>query len=260
MSFTSRFKIYAIKIGKLSRLAKTSKQLARILCVFILHYISSICCSTGIYYRITSKYFLRTIEENLTSWRYGTSFYLFSSSPVIHFTYVDHISNTRRTNKLKDRVQFSILNFGKVIKQRERKRAGERGESAWRGGWGRLARRRPCVRWRQAAFSHSLNRGTELGSSASYLVPYASCPASLCLVLLCFCLLAFLACCDFLPCSRITLPTANNSDNSGIKRKSLASLTPSHLCLDGEINKILCFLVWKLSEFISFSSRIHAKN
>jgi len=88
---------------------------------------------------------------------------------------------------------------------RERKRAGERGGSAWRGGRGRLARRRPCVRWRQAAFSHSLNRGTELGPSTSYLVPYASCPALLCLVLPCLALsclalfcLASLACCDFL--------------------------------------------------------------
>lgn len=86
--------------------------------------------------------------------------------------------DARRTHESKDRLQFSILNCGKVIKQREREREREKGTGAGGGGEGRKGEkeparearardaasseggrrlaRRPRVRWRQAAFSHSL--------------------------------------------------------------------------------------------------------
>lgn len=41
---------------------------------------------------------------------------------VKHSAHAHHILIMRRTHELKDLLQFSILNFGKVIKQRERKR------------------------------------------------------------------------------------------------------------------------------------------
>jgi len=114
---------------------------------------------------------------------------------------------------LKDRLQFSILNFSKIIthtqreRERERERESEEGKGGEKESWRkrrecvtrRLRRRRSCVRWRQAAFSHSLNRGTELGSSASYLVPYASCPALSCLASHCHVLLCFSFACWHLP-------------------------------------------------------------
>lgn len=86
------------------------------------------------------------------------------------------------------KLQFSILNFGKVIKQRERKR------ESWRKRRERVTRR-PRAAGAAAAvcalapgriLAFVKLRGTELGSSVSYLVPYASCPALLRLVLLCF--------------------------------------------------------------------------
>lgn len=64
-----------------------------------------------------------------------------------------------------DRLQFSILNSGKVIKQRKRGRGRERereparearARDAASSEGGRRLARRPRVRWRQAAFSHSL--------------------------------------------------------------------------------------------------------
>jgi len=103
---------------------------------------------------------------------------------------------------------------------RERKTNGgregerERERERWgRGGEGReRMTRQPraagagaaCVRWRQAAFSHSLNRGTELGPSSSRVSCLVPCHAMPCLAMPAG--LASLALVvALLPCSRITL-------------------------------------------------------
>lgn len=93
----------------------------------------------------------------------------------------------RRAHELKDRLQFSILNSGKVIKQRERKGEKEPArEARARDAAADAATACALAPGRILAFVKP--RGTELGPSVLYLVPRAL-P---CLVLPAC--LAFLAC------------------------------------------------------------------